>query len=942
MTAGELAGLLGRDDELALIAKMLGDVAAGRGRAALIEGEPGIGKTALVETAINSVEAGRCEVLRGAFDELGQRFPLLTMMEVLGVEEGAADPRRADAAREIAGRTDAPQLGVRMAASDPVAAAIERLLSLIDRLCASGPVVLAVEDLHWADNASLLLWRRLCRATVQQPLLLLATCRPVPTRPELDRFRRELHINDGVLLPLDGLAQPEVTKLSEARLGGPPGPRLSEFLTTAAGNPLYIGELLDALVRSDAVRQQHGGFELMAGETSGALLSLSGAITDRLAFLSRKAHDVLRTAALLGPHFSVTDLAAVVGRPPTALVGILDEAMTAGVLETNGPDLRFRHGLLRLALYEALPTPLRIALHRHAAEALIAAGAPVERVAEVVLPVLDQADGWELDWIARHAGEVAARAPEIAAVLLRHALDRLRVADPRRPRVQDEFLNVAFVLGRYEETERSARAVLADGGNPDRIGRAVWFLAQALARTRRFEEADEVLAKSAATAGPLWRARHNALRSTTLLSLARHADARKLQDQALSEGRRCGDRAAIGQALYTQSALCAYSDDMVGALTAAEEAISALGDGEDLSYLRLLFEGLRTNALAEADRFAEAESAIGEALILAERMASTRFDVHGSLRISAGVLMYIIGRWDDGLAELDLAEEVTFTVQRAVTGRAVQALITGRRGQWDEAAGHLAALTDGGNRAGPVGSVAYLCARALEAEHSGNPEAVVGLLAPSLAPGAEEQFIGRNAYLPQLIRAARQCEDRRVLRAAERVCSSSAEKGGLPTLRADLEWCAGLLASDPAPVLAAAAYCRTSGRVPGLGHPLEDAAALQAAAGDLEAARGTLAQALEVYARLGAAWDARRATARLRPYGVRPGVRGPRGRAESGWGALTDTERRVAELVIQGLSNPDIAGRLLLSRRTVETHVSHILAKLEVRSRGEITQLIPA
>ncbi|NUQ97012.1 MAG: response regulator transcription factor, partial [Streptomyces sp.] len=95
-------------------------------------------------------------------------------------------------------------------------------------------------------------------------------------------------------------------------------------------------------------------------------------------------------------------------------------------------------------------------------------------------------------------------------------------------------------------------------------------------------------------------------------------------------------------------------------------------------------------------------------------------------------------------------------------------------------------------------------------------------------------------------------------------------------------------------------------------------------------------EALAVYAELGAAWNARRATARLRPYGVRPGVRGARQRTKNGRQALTETERRVAQLVGQGLTNPEIALRLLLSRRTVETHVSRILAKLQIRSRREV------
>jgi DNA-binding NarL/FixJ family response regulator len=123
-----------------------------------------------------------------------------------------------------------------------------------------------------------------------------------------------------------------------------------------------------------------------------------------------------------------------------------------------------------------------------------------------------------------------------------------------------------------------------------------------------------------------------------------------------------------------------------------------------------------------------------------------------------------------------------------------------------------------------------------------------------------------------------------------------------------------------------------------LGNALEDAAVLQAAAGDTTAARATFDEATEAYAELGAVWDSRRAAGRLRAFGVRPGVRGVRRRPREGWSALTNTELRVADLVADGLSNPDIAVQLFLSRRTVETHVSHILAKLQLRSRRDVVK----
>jgi DNA-binding CsgD family transcriptional regulator len=147
----------------------------------------------------------------------------------------------------------------------------------------------------------------------------------------------------------------------------------------------------------------------------------------------------------------------------------------------------------------------------------------------------------------------------------------------------------------------------------------------------------------------------------------------------------------------------------------------------------------------------------------------------------------------------------------------------------------------------------------------------------------------------------------------------------------------GLLADDPAQLLAAADSFRPICRPLALAATLEDAAESYARHGDPAAARVPYAEASDIYAGLGACWDLLRADSRLRPLGVRR-PRRPRRPATTGWGALTPTELAVARLVADGLPNPEIAAHLFLSRRTVEVHVSHILAKLGARSRIEIAR----
>jgi DNA-binding CsgD family transcriptional regulator len=151
--------------------------------------------------------------------------------------------------------------------------------------------------------------------------------------------------------------------------------------------------------------------------------------------------------------------------------------------------------------------------------------------------------------------------------------------------------------------------------------------------------------------------------------------------------------------------------------------------------------------------------------------------------------------------------------------------------------------------------------------------------------------------------------------------------------------CRGLLDADPALLRDAAEAYRRVRRPLQLAQTLEDMAVLLAAGEDRAAARGAYVEATEIYSRLGADWDLRRANARLRAFGVRSRRGSSRRDAPtSGWAALSPAEVRIARLVADGRSNPDIAVELLLSRRTIETHVSHILAKLDARSRVDIAR----
>ena len=301
--------LIGRDDEVALLTGCVHEVAAGQGRAVLIEGEPGIGKTALVRAACAEAAQLDCRVFWGAGDELGQTLPLSPFLDPvtfpgLRTREPIPGPRRETIVALLRGELPSGR------GEDVTAALAEQLLALVDELCAAQPTVLVIDDLQWADQASVGLWERLARSARHRPLLLIGMMRPVPQREDLLALRHTAEL--AARLQLDSLDEPQVTELVAALAGGKPAGELLRLADGAAGNPLYLTELVDALTRSCSLTVTESGVAELTSDSAPD--SLSDAITDRLRFVPGWVRQVLRAAALLGVDFAVSDLSTVLGR----------------------------------------------------------------------------------------------------------------------------------------------------------------------------------------------------------------------------------------------------------------------------------------------------------------------------------------------------------------------------------------------------------------------------------------------------------------------------------------------------------------------------------------------------------------------------------------------------------------------------------------------------
>ncbi|GIF96919.1 SARP family transcriptional regulator [Catellatospora citrea] len=916
--------MFGRDLEAAQLREVVAKLAGGHGGVAWLEGEPGIGKSALVDAMTRDAQAVGCRVLRASGDELMRAFPLRMMADALDVGAGSADPVR----QQIAGllRGEPVQAGT----LDPVLAAGERMLALVDRLCAEQPLLLVLEDVHWADEPSLLLCHRLSRAVDQIPLLLVLTSRPVAARTTAARMRTLVRERPGAHLDLEPLTAADTAALATRLAGGLPGPRLRAELARAGGNPLYLREMIEALVRDKALEGNGPVRELRADVTTTAP-SLVAAITRRLDSLSEPTVRTLRLAALLRREFDAGHWSEVSGRPMTELAAATEEAVAAGVLAAAGERLTFRHDVIRQVLADQLPVAVRHGLHRHAARALAQLGAGVDEVSPHLLATSGQVDGWALTWLAGLPEAMLYAAPDVAVELLVRATAPPVPADELHDTLSTRLALALFWLGRDEQACQVAEQVLHRTADPARETRLRILAIRAAGRMRRFEHA-LALTRPAGQLPPQWQARLQAWRAMILAFVDRLDEAAAEANGALDSALACGDSLAVGYAHNTLAYLAPAADQ----LCHIDAAIAALGDDVEATDLKMLLSGNRLHRLLANGRRDELEASLAEALVRAEQVGSIRA---GIMFAQAAGACYAYGRWDDAVMYADRPDQELLATPALSYLHAIVALIAMHRDDHATADArlHAAGFLDPAAQARWVGAFGVVAeAVAMHAETGGDLTAGLAVRASylDLPPGPARASRSDEAIL--LVRAALALGDRSTADAA--AAAVEADPDPAPDRLLAIRCCRAMLAGDPAELLATAGEYEHWGWLPRRAFALEEAAVLLAGRGDQTGARAAFTEALGTWLELGATWETRRAEARLRPFGIRRGPRTVRRRPAHGWDALTPSERHVARLVAKGLSNPDIAAELFVSRNTVQTHVSRVLSKLQMRSRIELIQ----
>ncbi|MDQ2584411.1 BTAD domain-containing putative transcriptional regulator [Saccharothrix yanglingensis] len=841
---------VGRDLELGVLRRALADAAGGRGRSVWVEGEPGIGRSALLATGLAGAPDAGFRVAWGAGDEVAPRTPLRVVLQALGVAETSPDPRRAELARALR----APAVG------DPVPVVVDRLLALVNELCAEAPLAVVVDDLQWADEASVLMWHRMLRVAHRLPLLLVAAVRSVPRRADVEQVRRAVVASGGQVVRLRPLSAEAGTALLANLVGAVPGESLRPVVECAGGNPLYTRDMVEALVRDEAIEVRDGVAETGAPLDDDPPRSLVSAVARRLAFLSPGTTEVLRSAALLGTEFALGDAATALGRPSSELIAAVEEATAAGLLDDAGPKLAFRHAVIREALYHGTPAAVRTALHRRVAQALATAGAPVELVVEQLAAAPGAVDPWAVDWLVDRGTALGRRAPDTAVRLLRAVVGGPALAAEHRERLAALLARLVFWLGRGPEAE--ARYVLARTRDPNRAAEMRWILAHVGYRGGRAAEAVDALRAASADPAvpPAWRARLEALLAAVLREgLDDVAAAEEVAHRAVRRGGEAGDEFAVAHALQALWQVDSVRRDHAGALARVERALAVIGGRPDFTELRLGLLDNKAFSLQNLDRLAEAD----------EVLAAAREPVGGTasrdVRVTTAVQDYWSGRWDaaaeEGARALVSDAGTSFGLREhgpALLVHGVAALVAARRDRVDVAEAHLLAAA-----AHPLVTPSdrehadFLpAARAVLAERAGRPDEALAVLEPVLSTTA--RMVLRHQWLPLLTRLAvdrgRREPAARALAVAEEEAAAEREPA---RAAAALAWCRGLVEGDPAPVLEAAARFRAVGRPVELAGALEDAAVLSGSA-------SVLAEAVRGYRAVGAVHDVRRADARWR------------------------------------------------------------------------------
>jgi DNA-binding CsgD family transcriptional regulator/tetratricopeptide (TPR) repeat protein len=839
--------ILERDGALATLAEAHGAARRGKGRAVLVSGEPGIGKTALVTRFVRDLQP-EARVLVGTCDDL-------------------SIPRPLGPFRDLAGSVS-PSLEEALSSGVPSHEIHSLLISELER--PPQPTVLVLEDVHWADGATLDSVALLGRRIGSVPALLVLTFRggELPPNHPLHASLGAIRAEDSVFLELAPLSQSAVASLA--------GDEGNEVYTATGGNPFYVTELL-------------------ASRDADVPPSVATAVLGRASRLDAASRRLVELVSVVPNRVSTSVLDAVMPGWPAAA----EEPERRQLLEVDATHVHFRHELARTAIRSSVPIAARRGLHAEVLHALLAADA---EPADIVHHA--EAAGVE-DVVADYALVAARRASALgsnreAYSHYRRASDFVgRLQPQEQAAVLEELANVAYIAGELDHAFpaiENARRIYGRLGDQEAVGRCVrilsrfhWFAGDGDAARSAAREAIAILAPPGESV-ELARAQ-SAL--SQLAMLAEDADqALAWGEQALELATRLGDESTRAHALVnigTARNQLDYRD--VATLLEAHEIADAAGDRHEatralanLSYTLMLW--VRAD---DALRYAE------QALAYAQRYEMQTFEPYVAMTIAW--LKLRAGEWEDAerVARAEIEKRgsvVELLAKMLLTELAV------RRGDPD-AGGQLSDLAAQAERTGELQRI--VPALELETEWA----LTTGAPMPTTKYAKVLDQVPTRGWLS--IRAAGWA-----VLAGNDVELEPGDGPYVAMLRGD--W-AG----------AADAFGQVG---------WEYDRALMLSLLDDEA---SLLEAVEIARRLGAEPLMKRVAGRMRDLGLRVPA-GPREATRANPAGLTARQLEVLALLAEGLTNAEIAERLVVSPRTAEHHVAAVLTKLGATSRREAAE----
>jgi ATP/maltotriose-dependent transcriptional regulator MalT len=954
--------LVGRDPELDTLDRGLAEIADGRAAAVEVTGEPGIGKTRLLAELMARADAKGFLVLSGSASELERDLPFGVFADALDEFVVSIDPRRLEALDDR-GRAELAQVfpslaayaGDRAPALQDERYRIHRAVrDLLERLSAAKPMVLVLDDLHWADSGSIELLGTLLRRPPAAPVLLAMAARPrqVPERfsAVLERAHRA-----------GTLARIEVAALSREQAdellhGTVSGRAVTTIFEASGGNPLYLEQLARSFAQTETVTHSAAAVSLAGVEVPAAV---AASLRQELAELTPDARRVLEGAAAAGDPFEPELAAAAAAVEEATAIEALDELLRRDLIRTTDVPRRFsfRHPLVRRAVYEAIPGGWRLTAHERCADALAARGASAATRAHHVEQAGRHGDP-EAIAVLREAGDsLALRAPDGAARWYEAALRLLPETAPVEERIDllSAVASARAATGRFDDSRAAllealrlapaddetlrVRLAVSSAGVEQLLGHH----AEARARLERTLDtlADPVSPEAVAL-----------MISLALDSFYRPALGgwRPGIEQAIELATNYGDRPLAASALAVAAVLCSYVSE-IGDSHAYGTRAAALVDAMPDDELAVHLDGIVQLTAAEAysERFDESIAHGHRALAVAR--LTGRGDVVPTLVPSLWTALWMRGRLREGAELLDGAIEgarlsansqmlVLLIMNRGITAALagdVDVALALATESWELARDFPGSILDTWTNFALAG------ANIESGDHARAAE-------PLLAAGGGEDMeqipgVWRALTLDWLTRCrlALGHGDE-----AERSAKAAAVVAESTPLRLGTAWAKRAIAAvalDRGACSSAAEHALSSAAVADeVGAPLEAAFSL-GLAGRALAQAGDRSRAADVLERAAGAFDAcgairyrDDAERELRRLG-RHVSRTRRGRSEGvGLESLTERELQVARLVVERKTNPEIAAELFLSLKTVETHMRNIFAKLGVSSRVEVAR----